>query len=90
LLPVCEIAKMVVSNLFGMGIQLTIWTKQGQRIVLCKARSLKGEIALLELGQDIYGKNPEIKVSIPKDFLLELDLLELEEEAFAEIKCENE
>lgn len=85
LLPICKIVRMVVSDLFGMGKQLTIWTEQGQRIVLCKARRLKSEMALLELSQAIYEKNLEIEVSLPEEFLEEL-----EEEAFAEIKCENE
>ena len=85
LLPLCEIARLVVSGLFGRGKQLTVWTKQGQRIVLCRTRSRKGEAALLELSQILYERNPEMEVSLWQELPSES-----EEEAFAEIKCENE
>lgn len=85
LLPLCEITKLVVSNLFGRGKQLTVWTKEGQRIVLCKTRSRKGEVALLELSQILYERNPEMEA-----ILWQEPPFEPEEEAFAEIKCENE
>ena len=85
LLPLSEITKLIVSGLFGNGKQLTVWTKQGQRIVLCRARSRKGEKALLELSEKIYEKNPEMEAILWQELLIEP-----EEEAFAEIKCENE
>ena len=85
LLPVSEIAKLVVSGLFGRGKQLTVWTKQGQRIVLCETKSRKGEVALLELSQRLYERNPEMEASLWQE-----SPFEPEEEAFAEIKCENE
>ena len=85
LVPLCEITRLVVSGLFGMGKQLTIWTKQGQRIVLCRAKGRKSEKALLELSEKIYEKNPEMEASLWQE-----SPFEPEEEAFAEIKCENE
>ena len=85
MLPLCEIERLVVSGLLGREKQLTVWTKQGQRIVLCRTKSRKGEVVLLELSKILYEKNPEMEV-----ILWQEPPLEPEEEAFAEIKCENE
>ena len=82
LLSISDLTKLVVSNLFGVGKQLTVWTKQEQRIVLCRTRNRKGEEALLEFSRKLCEKNPELEAELPAE-----SLPEEEEEAFAEIKC---